>query len=131
MKVLSMKDRIKLNYKTKDGEVSIIIKPLRYAEKVEINSLQKNVAGELIDDYMAQTYLSLKYSICSVYGLKNYDGSDYELEFDEITGQISDDSVEDLVPALQSLNCLSHTFFAANKLLENLEGVSFEILPKN
>jgi hypothetical protein len=130
MKVLSMKDRIRLNYKTSEGDVSITIKPLKYSEKVEINSLQRNVAGELIDDYMAQTYLSLKYSIVNVEGLKKYDGSDYALEFDQVTGELSEDSVEDLVPALQSLNCLTHTFFAANKMIENLEGVDFQIIPK-
>jgi hypothetical protein len=131
MKVLSVKDRIKLKYKTQDGDVFVIIKPLKHSQKMEINSLQRNIGGELIDDHLGQTYLSLKYSIDNVEGLKNYDGSDYVLEFDQITGELSDDSVEDLVPALQSLNCLHHTFYAANRLVENLEGVEFEIVPKN
>lgn len=128
MKILSVKDRIKLKYKSEDSEIVVTVRPLKQSQKMEINSLQKNVAGETIDDHAAQAFLSVKYSIAAIDGLKTYSGDDYKLDFDD-AGFLTDDCIEDLLPALQSISCLHHVLYSSNRLLENLKDVDFEIVP--
>lgn len=128
MKVLSLKDRIRITSKTEEGEIKVLIKPLSNAQKIELHSKTKMVKGEEIADLSKQGLLAIKFSIVEVQGLKHFDDSDFKLEFENDV--LTDDCADDLLSAFQSANLLVPIYSCANKNL-SVEGVEVEVNPKN
>lgn len=128
MKVLSLKDRIRITSKTDEGEIKVTLKPLSNAQKIELHSKTKMVKGEEIADLGKQGLLAIKFSVCEVTGLKHYDESEFILEFDNDV--LTDDCADDLLSAFQSANLLVPIYSCANKDL-SVEGVEVEVNPKN
>lgn len=91
MKVYKTSDKIPV----KIGDIVVTISPLSRGQKQEILSLSKNSSGILEENAFDMSALALKYSVKNIKGLKNLDGSDYNLKLDE-SGFVSDESIDDL-----------------------------------
>jgi hypothetical protein len=96
---------------------------------MEVASKTKIVKGEEVADFQKQAFLCLKYSICDVIGLKDYQGNDYKVSVTH--DGLDDESTDDLVEFMSQNNLLANTYYAANKMLDKIEGVEVTILPKN
>jgi hypothetical protein len=130
MKILSVKDRIKIKHKDLDlkEEIEIIVRPLTVSQKMEISSKTKMVKGEEIADFQQQAYLCIKYAVCDIIGLTDSHGEPYKVSLD---GEFLDDTTtDDLVEFLSQQNLLANTYYVANKMLDKAEGVEVSILPK-
>ena len=73
-----MKDRISL----KIGKVTFKLAPMTYLHKQELAQCTRLVSGEEHFDLLLAQSIYIKYSLKEVDGLKLYDGSKYELEFE-------------------------------------------------
>ena len=86
--------------KTSKGLVQFIVKPLRYAQKTKINTQTvSHVKGELTVDHALSTFLTIKYSLVDIKGLKDMHGKAYKLEFEKEDDYeiLTDDCVEALI----------------------------------
>lgn len=91
MKVYKLTDRIPVKI---DG-VTFMVAPLSFEQKAEILSCKKIVKGEETEDHAKMVQLSIKYSVKSVSGLQNADGSEYQLEL--VDGVLSDACISELL----------------------------------
>lgn len=64
----------------KIADVTFWVAPLSWGQKQEILNCKKLSGGVEVDDNIMRTYLTLKFSIKQIDGLKNFDGTDYVLE---------------------------------------------------
>jgi hypothetical protein len=127
-----MKDRIRL----KIGEVSFLLAPLSNFQKSEIASFSKTKSGnEVFDLFKAQHYY-VKYAVKGIEGVKNYDDSDYKLEFEG--DFLSDGCVSEIfsMPVKDKLaySCFQLLNEIPDKLIdpsngEPLQGVELDIVP--
>ena len=87
-----------INYRipVKLGTVTVWISPLSWGHKQEILNCKKLEGGVEVDDAMKRVFLTLKYSMKSVDGLTNPDGSPYVLTLDT-AGNASEDAISDLM----------------------------------
>jgi len=128
MKVLSLKDRIRLTSKTEEGEIKVTIRPLSNAQKIQLASKTIMDKGNEIPDFSEQALLAIKFSVVEVLGLKHFDDSDFKLDFESEV--LTDECADDLLSAFQSANLLVPIYSCANKNL-SVEGVEVEVNPKN
>lgn len=129
--VYRLKDRIKV----KIDDISIKVAPLSYLQKMEVQEKMTKAVNESDMKYaMEGTILAIKYAVKAVSGLKNADGSDYELTFDE--GMLSQESIDDLLNLQYSQKlsavCTSLLSGVGNDVLDpstgkKIEGISFEV----
>lgn len=129
MKLLSVKDRIKLTHKTEDSTVEIIVKPLTNSQKIEIQSQTKMAKGEEVQDLIKQAFLAIKYSVVSISGLTHFDESEFSLSLDD-NGTLSDESADDLLSLFQNENLLTPIYQAASRSIKEIKGVEVQVLPK-
>jgi hypothetical protein len=128
MKILSLKDRVRLTAKTDLGEVKVTLKPLSSSQKIELASKTKMIKGEEVQDFSQQAILAIKFCVFEVEGFKHHDDSQFELEYEN--GVLTDDCADDLLSAFQEANLLIPIYSCANKNLK-VEGVEVEVNPKN
>lgn len=86
--------------KTVEGRVQFIVQPLRYKQKVLINTATvSHVKGETFIDQGASTFLTIKHSLKKVTGLKGHDGKEFKLEFETVDDYeiLTDECAEALV----------------------------------
>ena len=84
----------KVNFKVGDAMFTIV--PLSRLQKMDILSISsRKESGLAIDSGMEMTALSMKYSIKDVQGLKDGDGDEYKVLFDD-QGYLTEQSVDDL-----------------------------------
>lgn len=122
--------------KKKKGLVQIIVQPLRYKQKVIINSQTvTNVKGVTFIDQGLSTFLTLKYSIKKILGLKDPKGKEFKLSFETLDGceVLEDDCLEALINcelghvlnfyAVDAITSTPHNIInpATFKILENVE----------
>lgn len=81
--------------KIKIGGLVVNVSPLTRYQKAIVT---KHISSGDVESVLEGSALALKYSIKSIEGLKNVDGSKYELELDE-NGLLSDSSLDDLLNA--------------------------------
>ena len=98
MVIYKMTDRIPV----KIGDLTFKLGPLSYFQKSEIQNCTTEVKGESQIDGEKVAYLSLKYSIKEVKGLKDIKGNDYSLEYDD-NGCLTDDSMSELLQIDESI----------------------------
>lgn len=122
-KILRMSDRLHL----KIDDITFVIAPLNYFRKQELASCTKIVKGEEHFDLVKSQALYIKYALKEVIGLKNYDDSDYELEFEGDC--LTDDCVSEILNLEQreKLNISAWQLLNGVKELENVEGVELEV----
>lgn len=84
----------RINYKIDDIEITI--RPLSYGEKMSLNQDMVKAAQGDLTKAMDTVVSSVKLALKDVRGLKNIDGSDYTLQFDE-SGNVSQESIDDLL----------------------------------
>lgn len=123
MIIYKLTDRIPVQI----GDLRFLISPLSSAQKLEIISQVKMSSGKEVHDYTKQALLSIKHGVKKVEGLKCFDGSEYELEFDE-SGSLTDDSVSELLQMEGSDKLIIVCSTLLNQIKEvNLEGVKVEL----
>jgi len=127
MKILKCTDIIRLTVES-ESPISVFLKPLSVAEKIDIASKVKMVKGEEIADYQAQAFLCIKYSLVKIEGVETYDGEIYEPTI--IDGKIEDSSVDDIVNMLSEVSLILPYIQAANKNLSSIKGVKVDVNPK-
>lgn len=99
IKIFRPKDRLKLNI----GEIEIMVSPLSYGQKVEVQSLGVSQGKNGIKvndkiDFNKLIYLVTKFTLKGIKGVENLDGSPYELEFEtEDKNCLSDSCVEEIL----------------------------------
>jgi hypothetical protein len=91
MKVYRLTDRIPVKI---DG-VTFMVAPLSFEQKAEILGCKKIVKGEETEDHAKMVWLSIKYSVKSVTGLQNQDGSEYVIEL--VDNSLSDATISELL----------------------------------
>lgn len=124
MIVYKTTDRIPLKF----GEIKVWISPLSFEQKTNILAATKMKSGVEVSDPSKQTFLSLKYGVKEIEGLKNPDGSDYRLELDE-NGVLTDECLSDLIdleyfPKLSEI-CIK--LINGVKALDKIEGVEVDL----
>lgn len=129
MKILKTTDKVKLTIP--DSTISVVISPLSAKQKLEISSKMKMVKGEEIPDYNAQGMLLIKYSLKEVYGISDYEGNDYKLEFELNGDGLTENCVDDVSSILSESNLILPVTLAANKVLSKIENVKVEVNPKS
>lgn len=135
MKILSMKDRVKLTL----GKITLTLKPLNIFEQSQISSQKKMDSGVETEDLVLSSFAYIKYSLKGIEGVKTHSGDPYELDFEEETGYLTDDCAsevfslnlgEELFHAIQSLRWNSIpeklTYVGTKKALK---GVKLEVIP--
>jgi hypothetical protein len=130
MKILSIKDRISLKYKDQEAqeEIEIVIRPLTVAQKMDISSKTRMVKGEEVADFQQQAYLCIKYAVVDVIGLT--DSADQPYAVTTNIDGLDDDTTDDLIEFMSQKNLLSSVYYAANKMLDKVDGVEVNVLPK-
>jgi len=79
----------------KIGELTFWLSPMKWGHKQEIIALITQKGGQEHSDATKQAFLTMKYSVKSVDGLKNADGSEYTLETDH-DGILTDEATNEL-----------------------------------
>lgn len=90
-KIYRLSDRIKL----KIDDLIVIISPLSIHQKASVEEVASS-AG-----LIKGTIEAIRYSVKDISGLKDSEGNDYELQYDE-NGNLSDESLNDLFNIEQS-----------------------------
>jgi len=135
MKILSMKDRVKLTL----GKITLTLKPLNIFEQSKVGEQKKMQAGVEIEDLVLSSFAYVKYSLKGIEGVKTQSGEPYELEFEEDSGYLTDDCASEIF----SLNLGEELFHAIQSLRWNnvpekltylgtkkaLKGVKLEVIP--
>ena len=109
-------------------EVEFIIRPLTVSQKMEVASKTKMVKGEEVADFQKQAFLCIKYAIVDVKGLTDTEGNPYLVT--STTDGLDDETTDDLVEFMSQNNLLANAYYAANKMLDRVEGVEVSVLPK-
>jgi len=76
------------------GGIIVVISPLSFLDKSEILAIGENDGG-MLKNQLAMAVESIKRAVKDVKGIKNEDGSPYELKFAD--GCLSDDCFSDLL----------------------------------
>lgn len=135
MKILSMKDRVRLSL----GKITLTLKPLNIFEQSKIGEQKKMQAGVEIEDLVLSSFAYIKYSLKGIDGVKTQSGDVYELDFEEDSGYLTDDCASEIF----SLNLGEELFHAIQSLRWNnipdkltyigtkkpLKGVKLEVIP--
>ena len=119
-KILKMSDRIKMQI----GEVTFILAPFTYEQKMEMSDSVKVVSGQDVIDVFKVKTMMLKYGLKKVEGIE-----DYELSFDS-QGNLSDECISEILYLDQSKTMLSACYEIHNGIPDEIEtqGVALEIL---
>jgi len=80
----------------KIGDLTFIIRPLSYQDRISVMSALSTEGGSIVENAALATFKLMKHAIAGVSGAKLPDGEDYEISKDE-EGKISDDSIDDLL----------------------------------
>jgi len=98
MIVLSTKHEVPVKFKDVPG-VTLWVSPLRVQEKQLISEVAvKAKGGAKTENGMRAVFLAVKYGLKRADGLKNLDGSDYQLEFEKGDSHaLTDDCTEDML----------------------------------
>lgn len=123
MVIYKISDRIPVEV----GGLKFWLSPLTYAQRIEIADATKMQSGVEIADTRLIAFLSIKFSVKEVEGLKNADGSDYILSVDS-NGSLSDECVSDLM----NLDLCPKIVSAASALMREIkeheiEGVKIDL----
>lgn len=109
MKFLRRKDKVEI----KVGDIKFSISPLLQSHMIEIGSLETKKSGKTLVDNAKKIELMVKYSLRSLEGIELYDGSKYELEFDE-QGNLTDECASEVL----SIPVTNEIVSAINSMLE-------------
>ena len=123
MKILKVTDRILI----KNEEISILISPLTFLQKSEIANSSKIVAGNHVSDVATQAFLTVKYSIKEINGVKCHDDSDYKIVLEN--NYLSDDQCSEIISLLQTTMLVGAIAQVASGILD-IEGVEVSVIPK-
>lgn len=122
MKIFRMTDRIPV----KIGDVKVMISPLNYAQRAEVVSQTKNKGKDIVPDTGMMMNLTLKYCIKSVEGLEYFDGSKFELQFDE-DGSASQESISELLQMAENEKLITlATKILSSKFEEQTPGLEID-----
>lgn len=118
-----MSDRIKVTI----GDISFLLAPMNYMQKQEIVGCTTISSGSETFDLGKAQFIYLKYSVKGVDGLKNYDGSDYELEFEG--DNLTDNCVSELFNIAQRDKLTTAAWAILNGISEDeaIDGVLIEV----
>lgn len=109
------------------GDLTFLIAPMSFEQKIAIMESGKMAAGKETKDMARSAVMAMKYSVKSVKGLKNADGSDYELTFDE-SGNLSDESISELLQVEQYPKLLEVTTQFVNGIKDpKIKGVTVDL----
>lgn len=109
-------------------EIEVIIRPLTVAQKMEIASKTRMVKGEEVADFQQQAYLCIKYAVCDIKGITDSSDQPYQVSFNG--DHLDETTTDDLVEFMSQQNLLANTYYASNKMLDKIEGVEVNVLPK-
>lgn len=109
MKILTLKDRIKLSIK----KIEFTLKPLSQLERNSINSHKKSVSGATEDDILMSSFAYIKHAVVGIKGVKTYSGDEYELEFD------GDYLTDDCASEIMCLNMGPEFYHLIQRLMYN------------
>lgn len=123
MVIYKLSDRIPVEV----GGLKFWLSPLSYSQRIAIADATKMQSGVEVIDSRKIAFLSVKFSVKEVEGIKNADGSDYSLEFDA-DGCLSDDCVSELM----NLDSCPKLVTAASLLIREIkeheiEGVKIDL----
>lgn len=109
------------------GDLKCLFSPLTWQQKSDIEGCMKLVAGKAIVDNARRAFLTVKYGVKGVTGLKTPEGKPFEMSFDP-DGSLSDSSTD----ALLSLPCTVAMVTAcanlANEVADHkIEGVKIDL----
>lgn len=92
MIIYRLTDRIPV----KIDDLTFWVAPMSFAEKLALNQAVKTTGGVEVMDAAKVAFLTIKFSVKEVEGIKLPDGSDYPLSFDA-SGALTDDCVSELL----------------------------------
>lgn len=102
MKIVRLNERFKINL---DG-IIVTVSPMSGSQKIEMTSLVKQgVGGKLVIDRAAQEHYLIKHTVKAIEGLKDLEDKDYQLEFQNGTGTLTDECAEEV------LSFMANTYF--------------------
>ena len=107
----------------KIGALGLTLAPLTFEQKKTLFSNVKQRAGKPVEDVEDAAKKALKYSIKEIKGAKQWDGSDFKLNFDN-QGNLIDSCVEALMNLSDSGKIMdSVSKIMSNRLADEVEGV--------
>lgn len=119
-KILRLTDRVKLTV----GDVSFYLAPYTWGQKMEMSNCTYTKSGQAIVDTYKIQILMLKY------GIKNVEGiDDFDLKFDA-DGNLTDESISELLYLEQTTKMINAAYEIHNGLPDKIEteGVALEII---
>jgi hypothetical protein len=124
-------DRIKV----KVQDITVSISPLTKLQKQTISMLFLKASKGDMEAAMASTFACVKASVKDVQGIKDFDGNEYRLEFEN--GELTDECVNDLLNMEESemlqLVCTQFLTKIPKEIVSPLDGKPIEgikILPR-
>lgn len=124
MKIFRMTDRIPV----KIGELTVWFGPLTYDQKAEINGLVQMRSGEEKVDGYRLAFLSLKYGVKGVDGVKDSEDKPYQVEFEESGMALTDDCTMDLIGLGDSQKVIMAVTRLVNEIKEyEIQGVKIDL----
>jgi hypothetical protein len=127
MKVLRKSDRVKF----KIDEVEFTIAPLSYRDRIELSTSVKSISGEAVSNYLEQTLMMIKKCLKDIAGLKDYDGKEYFLSFNEDKLELTDICSDELLMCFQNSKAVTALVQSSMGNLEGIDGVEFTVLGKS
>ena len=133
-KIIRLTDRIRI----KIGKTVFIIAPLNQMQKIEISECIKiNAGGEEVYDLSRAQVLLVKYGLKGIEGVKDSDGIDYKLRFENDV--LTDECISEIFTLEERAEYLSAAWQCLNgvpdKLTDptngkKLKGVALELVTK-
>lgn len=117
-RILRLRDRVNLQI----GEVKFTLAPLSHFQKQELAECTRIKDGEEIFDLTKAQALYIKYSLKGIDGVENYDGTKYELEFEN--GALTDDCVSEVLCIEQKKELLTAAWQILNGIQELIDPVT-------
>lgn len=118
VKLPRMKDRIHL----KIDSVTFVFAPLSRFHKKEMNQHTNTVNGETVTDLFETQCLYIKHGLKEIKGITDYDGNDYELEFEGES--LTDDCVSELLMLPQKEKMMTCAWQFLNEIPDKLVDLS-------
>jgi hypothetical protein len=123
MKILRASDKVSIKWK----DIEVIISPLTFLQKSEIANTQKIQGGNHVSDTALQAFLTIKYCVKEVNGVKCHDDTDYKIVLEN--NALTDDQCSEVISLLQSTVLVGAIAQVASGSLE-IKGVDVKVIPK-
>jgi hypothetical protein len=120
MKILQSSDRITVTFKS----FKVVLKPLTYWERTELESFNKIVSGESVTDWNKVLFYTMKYSIVDIIGLTDFNDKPISIERD---GEyISDSVISDIFNSGTRQDIINSINLMTNNPEKLIKGVDLE-----